>query len=654
MLFFDTETYSELDIFKVGGDKYTRNCEIMLAGYAFADEPASVVDLTNDESLEEVVEYLKDNHAGPIIAHNSQFDRWVVKHCLGIDTPVDRWIDTMIMSYTNGLPGALASVCSALEMSEDEAKDKAGKSLINRFCKPAPSNHKAIRYDRITHPELWEDFKNYCRMDIESMRTIYNKLKHHVYPNSIEYKYWCLDQASNDMGIYIDIDLAHKMVEIVAAETEKLNAEIRRITNNEVSGGTSLAQLKNWLVNNDKLPPVACVSLNKEAINTLITGTAFGIPEDARRVLEIRQQLGKSSTAKYIKLIDATVDNRLRGTVQFYGANRTGRDAGRLFQPQNLPRPAPGIDVDKAIESLIDGTLKENIMETASSCLRSSLCSPVGKKLVVADLSNIEGRVLAWLAGEEWKIKAFRDYDNKRGPDIYKLAYSKSFNTPIHEVTKEQRQLGKVQELALGYQGSIGAFNQMAAAYNIDLQAHEVYSIVTAWRSAHEKITKLWKLTQAAAVKSIKNPGDVFSVGKVSFLTDPDKSFMYLKLPSGRTLFYHKPYLYNDEEGRQQIAYQGQHQQSKKWVSLDTYGGKLVENITQAVARDILFNGYYTAMEAGIDIVLRVHDELVAEVFEEDSEKLKELLCLIMSAPPPWAKGLPLAAEGYSSFRYRK
>ena len=194
----------------------------------------------------------------------------------------------------------------------------------------------------------------------------------------------------------------------------------------------------------------------------------------------------------------------------------------------------------------------------------------------------------------------------------------------------------------------------MAAAYNIDLQADEVYSIVTAWRSTHENITKLWKRVQAAAAKSIENPGDVFSVNKVSFLTDPNNNFMYLKLPSGRTLFYHKPQVYNDDQGRQQIAYQGQHQQSKAWVSLDTYGGKLVENITQAVARDILFNSYYTAMDSGIDIVLRVHDELVAEVYEEDAEKLKKLLCLIMSAPPPWAKDLPLAAEGYSSFRYRK
>lgn len=375
------------------------------------------------------------------------------------------------------------------------------------------------------------------------------------------------------------------------------------------------------------------------------------LPQHVRELLEIRQQASATSPAKYKVLINGvSSDSRLRGLLQYCGASRTGRWGGRLFQPQNLPRPTlkqdminAGIDAMKAD---CEDLLFDNVSELCSSAVRGALVASPGKKLVVADLSNIEGRVLAWLADEKWKISAFADFDKGIGHDLYKLAYARSFNVPPERVSKDERQIGKVMELALGYQGGLGAFNTMASVYGVNLPDERVQELVVAWRKAQPAIKSFWYSLEGACDGALMDEGKIHKVGLLSVIFKD--TWLRIKLPSGRWLCYPNAAM---ENGR--IVYDGTNQFTKKWERIETYGGKICENIVQATARDVLASGLLRAEAAGYAVCLHVHDEIIAEVPDTD-EYSAEGLSKIMSHNPGWSLGLPLAAAGFECYRYRK
>ena len=389
--------------------------------------------------------------------------------------------------------------------------------------------------------------------------------------------------------------------------------------------------------------------LTKGTVSAALKGD---LSPHVRELLEIRQQASATSPAKYKVLINgASSDGRLRGLLQYCGASRTGRWGGRLFQPQNLPRPTlkqEQIDLGiAAMKADCEDMLFDNVSELCSSAVRGALVAPPGRKLVVADLSNIEGRVLAWLAGEQWKVDAFRDFDKGVGHDLYKLAYARSFNKQPEDVTKDERQIGKVQELALGYQGGLGAFNTMASAIGgLSLPDERVQELVTAWRKAHPAVREFWYDLERACKLAVNEPGARLSVQLLTIVFKD--TWLRIKLPSGRQLCYPNAAI---EEGR--LVYDGTNQYTRKWERLETYGGKICENIVQAVARDVLASGLLRAEEAGYSVCLHVHDEIIAEVPDSDEHNV-DGLSAIMATNPGWALGLPLAAAGFETLRYRK
>jgi DNA polymerase bacteriophage-type len=527
---------------------------------------------------------------------------------------------------------------------QDKAKDKAGKKLIHLFTKPRPKNVKLRRATRDTHPEEWAAFIEYARLDVDAMRVLYRLL-----PNwnnhGGERLLWLLDQKINDRGIAIDVELADAALRAFQRSTRSLAERTRILTNGAVG---SLTQRDKFMKHLENTLGFTTPDLKKGTVSNLLLGDICG---EVRELLEIRQQASATSPAKYNVLLKATsADGRLRGTLQFCGASRTGRWGGRLFQPQNLPRPTLKQEqIDMGIDAMkldCEDLLFDNVAELCSSAVRGALVAPEGRKLVVSDLSNIEGRVLAWLAGENWKTEAFRQFDYGVGPDLYKLAYAKSFNKKPEDVTKDERQIGKVQELALGYQGSVGAFSSMAALYGVFLPEKEVRDIVDAWRKAHKRVTKFWYELESAVKEAIREPGKRHIVRDLG-ITFAD-TWLRIKLPSGRYLCYPNAGL---SEGS--IVYDGVNQYTKKWEVIETYGGKLVENVVQAVARDVLASGMFKAEEAGYAVCLHVHDELITETPDDPSYN-PDGLAALMSANPSWAMGLPLAAAGFETHRYKK
>lgn len=497
-LWLDLETYSATPI-NNGTHVYAADAEIMLWAYAIDDGPVKVWDLTATLLMpDDLAEALEDETV-VIVAHNSHFDRTVLWHN-GYDLPVERWEDSMVQALAHSMPGALATLCEILGVPEDQAKIKRGKELVLFFCKPRPSTSKIKRATRETHPAEWADFVKYAGNDISSMRIVSQKLPRWNYSGA-ELEHWCLDQKINDRGFMVDMDLARAAIRAVTRAQENLAKRTQEITNYDEELGTGIRaatqrdKLLAWLLEeyDVTLPDMKASTLERRISDE-------SLPLMLRELLAIRLQASTNSTSKYRTLTKAVSDDhRMRGTLQFCGAMRTGRYAGRMFQPQNLPRPNLK---NKLIETGIAAMKADaedlafaNVMELASNAIRGCLVAPEGKKLNIADLSNIEGRMLAWLAGEEWKLNAFRQYDTlvmdengvvklddkgeplRRGHDLYILAYAKSFNVHPSTVTKDQRQGGKVQELALGYQGGVGAFVTFATGYNIDLEkmAEEAY-----------------------------------------------------------------------------------------------------------------------------------------------------------------------------------
>lgn len=676
-LFIDLETYSDTPITH-GTHRYAADAEILLVTFALDDGPVKVLEAPNDE----LMSLLSDTRVS-ITAHNSMFDRTVLSYAWQFSTRVERWRDTMVQALAHSLPGALGALCEIYGLPVDLAKDKEGRQLVHLFCKPRPVNHNLRRATKDTHPEEWAKFVEYARLDVEAMRELSKRMPTWNY-RDMELALWHLDQRINDRGVCIDMALVESALAAVNAEQKVLAKQTQELTNGDVGSGNQRDALLEHIlkVHGVDLPDMRTSTLERRLDDP-------DLPEPVKDLLRVRLATATTSTAKYKKLSQATSrDGRLRGVLQFAGASRTGRWAGRVFQPQNLPRPTfEQQDIDCGIKALKDGCadLMYDIMPLTSSALRGCIVAPKGKKLVVSDLSNIEGRVAAWLAGEGWKTQAFEDFDAGIGPDLYKMAYGKSFNVAPESVTKDQRQIGKVQELALAYGGGVGAFMTFAVAYGIDLddmaekaqdalprdlvdKAQNYWAMCKkekrnthgmnqdafvvcdtfkrAWRKAHPKIERIWYALEEAVAKAIEHPNQPLDL--LSLRISANRDWLRIKLPSGRVLCYPRPQI---DDGR--ISYLGVDQYTRKWKRLTTYGGKLFENLCQSVARDVLADAMPRAEAAGYAIVLSVHDELITETDDFDGFSV-DGLSSILSTNPPWADSLPLAAAGFETFRYKK
>lgn len=695
ILWLDFETYSDVPI-KHGTHRYAEGAEIMLAARAVDAGPVDVLDFTaGDAQIRMGILRQEIEAADRVVIHNSHFDRTVARHA-GLEIPAEKIVDTMVLALAHSLPGSLAKLCDVLNVPTDKAKDKDGKRLIQLFCQPRPKKQKLRRATRDTHPAEWQAFIDYARLDIEAMRAVYKRIPKWNW-TAAERELWLLDQKINDRGVAIDLDLVEAAISAVDQEQAALAEEAQELTGGIVGAATQRDAVLQYVA---EVFGVELSDLRGATVERLLEDDR--LHPDMRDLLAVRLKASTTSTAKYKALQKATSsDGRLRGTLQFCGASRTGRWAGRLFQPQNLPRPNLKADViEGGIELLKAGAADlatDNVMELTSNAIRGCIVAPPGKKLVVADLSNIEGRVLAWLAGEEWKLQAFRDYDTiigvdekgepiRKGRDLYVLTAARTFKLDPASVTKQQRQWGKVLELALGYEGGVGAFITFAAVYGIDLddmaekarpslgagliaEAEELYAwgvkqkrptfglsqdtwvtidaIKRAWRYAHPKISSFWKVLQQAVVDAAENPGACFEARSVT--ARRDGAWLKVILPSGRALSYPAVRV---EDGK--ISYTGVNQFTRQWGRIGTYGGKLAENVTQAVARDVLAEGMLGIDSlGGYDIALSVHDELITEAPDTEDYNAEELARL-MSLNPGWAEGLPLAAAGFETYRYKK
>lgn len=686
ILWFDCETYSACDLKVHGTHRYAAHpsTKITVAQWALDDGEPVVEDLTGDRRVPSDKLYLALANADAVVAHNSAFDRTLIRHCWGMEIPIERWRDTMAQALAHGLPGSLDKLSGILGLPIDLAKDKRGRQLIQLFCKPQPRT--GARNDRTTHPEQWAEFLEYSRMDIVAMREVHRRLpKWNYRDGGTELALWHLDQRVNDRGFSVDLELAHAAIDAVGVESARLKQATVDLTDGAVSSPSKRDDLLVHILMEYgvELPDMRADTLRRRMEDP-------ELPEAVKLLLSIRLEATKTSTAKYKALVNATGDDgRLRNTLQFAGAQRTARWAGRIFQPQNMPRPdMDQDDIDLGIEALKAGcapVIFDDVMRLTSNCIRGAIVAPPGKKLVIADLANIEGRGLAYIAGETWKVQAFREFDAGRGPDMYKLAYARAFNIDPAAVTKGQRQIGKVQELGLGYEGGVAAFLTFAAVYRMDLGelADAVHStaprdslaaaagmwewaskkrrtlglpreayiacevLKAAWRAAHPATTALWRDVGDAATRAIAHPGQCFTVRQLKI--QRDGAWLRIRLPSGRYLCYINPKV---EDG--QITYSGVNQYTRQWARIKTYGGKLVENIVQAWARDVLAYNMALIEACGYEIVLTVHDELITETPDDPREFSVDGLVKMMSHPPEWARDCPLAAAGFETARYRK
>jgi DNA polymerase len=652
-LLLDTETFSATPI-KRGAYRYSEDCEILLVAWARDDERVRVTDLTASTDPQAELEALQRmiDAADRVTIHNSAFDRTVLRHH-GVVIPVEKIVDPMVIALQHALPGSLDKLCELLSVPRDLAKDKDGKKLIHLFCKPLPKNRKLARATRETHPDEWSRFIEYARLDVDAMRAVLARLPRWNDCHS-ERLLWRLDQNTNDLGVACDTELASAALRAFRRAGGALASAASRLTAGDVTSTTQRDKLLAYLLRErdfeiaDMRSATVLKALEDDTLDPLV-----------RELLENRKEAAATSPSKYQALLGSVCrDGRLRGTIQYAGASRTLRDAGRIFQPQNLPRCPDWFDADEqertvqAFKLDCEDLVYDDVVDRCAYAIRGCIVAEPGCKLVIADLSNIEGRVAAWLAGENWKLEAFRAYDRGEGPDIYKVSAGRIIGKRPEEVTKAERQNpGKVSELSGAYGGSLGAYRKMGGALLDGMSDDEVMVIVRAWRDANPMIRNLWYDLERAAKAAIQNPDKAYVVRAMQFemRRDPGGTpWLLLRKPNGRFLCYRNPAIDDGE-----ISYEGMNQYTRKWERLRTYGAKFLENLSQAVARDVFKVGSLRAVEAGYKIVLPVHDELVCEV-PDKSEFTAEGLSAIMAQGIDWAEGLPLAAEGFTSYRYRK
>lgn len=651
----DIETYSSIDLSKTGVYRYVEapDFDILLIGFSIDGGPVEVIDCTarhnNYEEEKKMVQFKKHLYDPECIkkAFNANFERTCLAKWLGKEMPPEEWRCTMIKCLTMGLPGNLAGAGMALGLPEDKLKDPQGKALIQYFskpCKPTRVNGQRTRNLPEHDPDKWKLYIEYNRQDVVTEMAIDSKLE--IYKTTeTEQELWNLDQRMNDHGVRIAVDMVDKIVDYDTVRKEELQKEAQEITG--LANPNSLAQLKTWL--NDQGMPMT--SVTKDTISAALA--LKYIPDKVRRVLEIRTALGKTSTAKYSTMLDAVCeDHRLRGILQFYGANRSGRWAGRLVQTHNLARNSLE-DLDLARELAVDGdfdTMQTLFGETAfvfSELVRTAFIPSEGCRFVVSDFSAIEARVISWIADEEWRLQAFRE-----GKDIYCETASQMYKVPVvkHGINGELRQKGKVAELACGYQGGVGAMKRMDREGSIP--EDELQAVVDSWRNANPKVVKLWRLCEIAVRTAIEEHRTVRLQHGLEFSYINHN--LFIKLPGGRKLCYWDTKLKMDpRDGREHIVYMGVNQETKQWGETETYGGKLVENIVQATARDCLAVAMTRVSNLGYKIVMHVHDEMIVDVPIEDTEAL-DVINACMAEPIDWAPGLPLKGDGYETTFYKK
>lgn len=699
-LYLDLETFNEQDI-SVGTYRYAETAEVLLFAYALDDGPVQLWDRASGGIMPgDLFGWLK-NDSVDLCAHNALFDRTMITHALGIETRLERWRCTMAKAYSHAFPGSLDACGAALGLPKDKAKLSDGKKLINRFCKPAPANHKADRYDATTHPEEWERFRRYAVQDIEAMREVDRRLPSWNWKDS-DIALYHLDQRINDRGFEVDQELTKAGAAAAIADKARMADEFVQLTDGVVERPTQRDRFCKFLNERfgSSFADGGIDNTRAETFREMLADSRLSLGPDCRRLMEISIMSNKTSTAKYATLEPAvSSDGRFRGGLQFRGAARTRRWAGRTFQPQNLPsRGLPAQhSIDQYIRALkmdMHECLFDDLMLYGSAALRGVVVAPEGKTLAVADLSNIEGRVNAWLAGETWKIDAFFDYDKGTGPDLYNITAGSILGRDPYEIEKKDRNVfGKVPELALGYEGGFGAFETFCKSYGVAMADHEDTihanvdakyltaakanytrwgeaknpeadvtewltreTVKLAWRGRHPKIVQLWKACKEAAKTAIQNPGKTYRAGpwlKFAVKKHAGHSYLLCRLPSGNFLCYSAPRYHEKDDA---ITYMGIDSTATggmygKWQRLYTYGGKIVENACQSLALDIMAANMGAIDMSGFPIILTVHDEIIAEPTDSGTgDELAEM----MSQTPEWLPNFPLAAAGFDTPRYRK
>lgn len=652
-LSIDIETYSSVDLTKSGLYKYVQSpdFEILLFAYSFDDEPVEVVDLTQKgRTLPQRVLWALQDPNVKKTAYNAAFEWYCINKFFV--SPLEQWECTMVHGLYAGYPAGLGLVARVMGFPEDKKKDTAGKALIKKFCVPRkPTKNKPYTRTLPKHePEQWELFIEYCRQDVVVEKAIKERLDKYPLPEQ-EQCYWIMDQAINSRGVQIDTGLVNGAMAIDDIMTAELVNALRELTG--LDNPNSPAQLKNWLEQGTGKP---VPSLNKADLPDLIEAMeAEGHPE-AAKVLCIRQELAKTSIKKYRAMHNAVCfDNRVRGLLQFYGA-KTGRWAGRLIQVHNLPRNyLETLDVARDLVKTQNVDMLKviygNVPDTVSQLIRTAFVPSEGCQFAIADYSAIEARVIAWLSGEQWRMDVFRTHGK-----IYEASASAMFGVPLEKIKKGNpeyalRQKGKIAELALGYQGSKGALIQMGAL-KMGLDEEELPDIVRRWRDANRRIVDFWYTVENAALGCVEF-GEPCLL-QHGIIISRDTHYLLITLPSGRQLFYTNPVIVPGDMGRKQVQFEGLNQTTKKWEYVPTYGGKLVENIVQAVARDCLAEAMYKLHCAGYKICFHVHDEVILEIPEDDSVYNLDNAIKIMCEPPAWAPDLPLNADGFTSDYYKK
>ncbi len=701
-LYYDLETRSRCDLLRAGSYRYAESpsTEILLIAWAIDDGPVTVTDLTAEPVPPALWQALNEDTC---VVHNAAFERPVVRHCLGADVSPERYHDTAAQARTLALPHSLDALGRVVGLDNDQAKDKDGKRLIRAFSLPQKNGRFIEPSDR---PEDWQRFIEYARQDVEAMREIYRRLPTWVYRGD-ERRVWELDQHINDRGFLVDTELARRAIELTDAEQHNLAERVRELTDGEVGSATQRDQLLRYLrdTHGVELP-----DMREQTLLSALRGDSLHeLPNGARELIRCRLKASKTSTAKYQAVVEgACHDDRLRGGLFYYGAH-TGRWSGRQLQPQNLPRPSIGDDeIHAAVDGIKAGAadlLYDEPMQVASDCIRSVITAP--DKLVVSDLSNIEGRALAWQAGEEWKLDAFRAFDRGEGPDLYNVTAASILGCQPDNIDKHTRTaLGKVPELALGFAGGAGAFQSMAAIYGTRMadywptlqmtlpasaieraeQAWETRgklsevehdewvaseAVKVAWRDRHPETVAYWYEVENAAKSAVQRPGSDFTARRILFRRIGH--WLVARLPSRRLLVYPWPRIVQATRGtvygsdkcakckgegckrcggigytetREDLQVRRFRGSNGYWET--TYSGRLVENLTQAIARDVLASGLAQAEKQGFRPVLTVHDEIICERGTEPE------LSAILSTPPNWCPDMPLASAGYEATRFKK
>lgn len=652
-LSIDIETKSSVDIQKAGMYKYAQSpdFEILLFAYKVDKEEVEIIDLACGELIPQEIIHMLRNPSVIKHAYNSAFE-WYCLNRAGFETPLEQWRCTMMHGLYCGYTSGLGATGKAIGLPEDKRKMAVGKALIRYFCVPCkPTKSNGGRTWNLPRhaPEKWELFKEYCMQDVVTEHEILKRLNLFPVPEEEE-KLWQMDIRMNALGVRVDEELIEGALAIDSVSTQKLTDEAIDLSG--LDNPNSATQVLDWL----QMQGVELSNLQKATVEETLQTE---LPDNARRLLEIRQQMGKTSIKKYVAMDTAKgADGRVRGLTQFYGANRTGRWAGRLVQLQNLPRNyLKTLDIARNLvkQKNYEGVrmVYNNVPDTLSQLIRTAFIPSEGNKFVVADFSAIEARVIAWLAGEQWVNEVFATHGK-----IYEATASQMFHVPVEKIAKGNpeyslRQKGKVATLALGYQGGVNSLISMGAL-NMGLAEEELPDIVQRWRSANRRICDLWYAVEQAAL-TVMQTAQTQAIHGLIFALEGDmvygQCFLTVQLPSGRKLFYPKPFLQENRFGKMAIHYYTVGQQTRKWEITSTYGGKMTENIVQAVARDCLAETLKRIDARGLQVVFHVHDEVIIDA---PMGVTVEEICGLMAEPIPWAPGLILKGAGFENDYYMK